>query len=114
MTEERTLRVAFIDSITLFIKIKESDGVYFEQFMDTLYNQPDWPHIDEICKWLYNHDIEAYATGEIDSTAPMSKSDAVQLATIMNKYFQKNKMLIPAEEINKFIDNLRDKATDTH
>lgn len=110
MTEEKILGTVFIDSITLFVYIKQLDEVYFGQFIDTLFNQPQWPQIEEICEWLHKHDAQAYATGEIDSTAPMSKFKAKRYAAKMNKYFYEHEMLIPAETINNLYDSIPDRA----
>lgn len=110
MTKEKILGTAFIEAITLFVSITQSDKIYFEQFMDTLYNQPEWPQIEEICEWLHKHDVQAYATGEIDSTAPMSKFKAKRYAAKMNKYFYEHEILIPAETINNLYDSIPDRA----
>lgn len=104
MKNEKILGTVFIEAITLFISTTRSDEVYFGQFMDTLYNQSKWPQIEEIYEWLYKHDAQAYATGEIGSSAPMSRFRAKRLAVKMNKYFFEHEMLIPAETINKVLD----------
>lgn len=110
MEDEKTLGTVCIESITLFLSINQTDQVYFEQFINMLFNQSGWPQIEEMCEWLHKHDIQAYATDEFESASPMSKFKAKKIVNKMNRYFFKYDMMIPSERINDFYVSLSNRA----